>query len=59
MLSEESRPPYVRPMLTKLPLAHYRVENTLSRPAEWYRSENIDRSCENLPRRYRHGSHQL
>ena len=42
MLSEESRPPYVRPMLTKLPLAHYRVENTLSRPAEWYRSENID-----------------
>lgn len=42
MLSEESRPPYVRPLLTKLPMAHYRVENTLCRSAQWYPDNNID-----------------
>lgn len=42
MVCAEALPPYSRPMLTKLPLLHYRPENTLLRPEGWYREQRID-----------------
>ena len=41
MVSEETMPPYSRPMLTKLPLRHYRVEDTLVHSAQWYEEMGI------------------
>lgn len=41
ILSGEDLAPYARPMLTKLPMAHYVPENTLLRPAAWYEEQRI------------------
>lgn len=42
MVSAERLPPYVRPMLTKLPLDQYDGEKTLIHPAQWYDEHQID-----------------
>lgn len=41
ILSAEAVPPYARPMLTKLPLAHYAVENTLVCQEKWFEERRI------------------
>lgn len=41
LVSNEQVLPYSRPMLTKLPLAHYAVERTLLREASWYTENGV------------------
>ncbi len=42
LIGAEGEPPYVRPMLTKLPMARYRAERTYIHPLSWYKEQRIE-----------------
>ena len=42
MISAEAVPCYSRPMLTKIPLPHYDVRNTLIESVSWYENNGIE-----------------